>query len=307
MSVDASDQEFLALSDRIRDALIASGKLTPEGARRIDEDMHSKGIGFGDAAARLGLITAADLAEALESTKQPPRGSSEGVIENALYRVLGARSLPVKYSATVKPGSSLVLTQDADGAFSEQIRALRTALLLLGGSGGTCIAVLSACPGEGRTQLCAELAIAFSQVGRRTLLVDADLRRPRMHTLFEPAQEVGLGQALKLGGTPQLLGVETLPHLSLLTAGAATPNPLELLSNGHFERHMADWRKKYQMVIVDTPAITDFADGLAIASIVEQVLVVSRANSTPHKNMKEMLRRLSTTQSRIVGSVINKF
>ncbi len=87
----------------------------------------------------------------------------------------------------------------------------------------------------------------------------------------------------------------------------ATHNPLELLSNGLFERLMTDWRNKYQTVVIDTPPITDFADGLAIASMAEQVLVLSRANSTSHHDMREMLRRLAVTQSRIVGSVINSF
>jgi receptor protein-tyrosine kinase len=169
------------------------------------------------------------------------------------------------------------------------------------------IVILSPCQGEGRTQLCAELAIAFSQLGQRTLLVDADLRRPRVHALFESDNAVGLGQSLTSGGAPLLLGVEKLPHLSVLIAGPSVPNPLELLTNGHFQRQVSDWRKKYNLVIIDTPPITEYADGLAIASFAEQVLIVGRADSTPHKNMKEMLRRMADTQSRIVGAVINSF
>jgi Mrp family chromosome partitioning ATPase len=70
---------------------------------------------------------------------------------------------------------------------------------------------------------------------------------------------------------------------------------------------MSDWRKKYFTIIIDTPPITEFADGLAIASFAEQVLMVGRSGSTPHKNIKEMLRRMGGTQSRIVGTVINSF
>jgi protein-tyrosine kinase len=70
---------------------------------------------------------------------------------------------------------------------------------------------------------------------------------------------------------------------------------------------MSDWRKKYNMIIIDTPPITEFADGLAIASFADQVVVVGRSGSTPLKNMKEMLRRMAGTQSRIVGAVINSF
>jgi Mrp family chromosome partitioning ATPase len=92
-----------------------------------------------------------------------------------------------------------------------------------------------------------------------------------------------------------------------LIAGSTIPNPLELLTNGHFQRQISDWRKKYSMIIIDTPPITEFADGLAIASFAEQVVIVGRVGSTPHKNMKEMLRRMAGAQSRIVGAVINSF
>jgi protein-tyrosine kinase len=169
------------------------------------------------------------------------------------------------------------------------------------------IVILSPCRGEGRTQLCAELAIAFSQLGQLTLLVDADLRRPRVHALFESANTLGLGQALASGSVPEILSVENLPHLSVLIAGPSVPNPLELLTSGHFQRQLSDLRKQYSTIIIDTPPITEFADGLAIASFAEQVVIVGRSGSTPHKNMKEMLRRMGGTQSRIVGAVINSF
>jgi protein-tyrosine kinase len=310
MSVPASDGEVVSLESRLRDALIAMGRLTPEGAVRIDEAMRTSGVGFGEAAIKLGLIAPEELVEAAHEARQLPPKASDGIVEGALYRMSSSnRSLPVKYLGMVKAGPSLMLVCDPDNAYSEQIRALRTELLLLNGASrsGNLIVILSPCRGEGRTQLCAELAIAFSQLGERTLLVDADLRRPRVHTLFEADNSVGLGQSLASRGAPTLLGVEMLPHLSVLIAGPSVPNPLELLTNGHFQRQMSEWRKKYSMVIIDTPPITEFADGLAIASFAEQVLIVGRSDSTPHNNMKEMLRRMAGTQSRIVGAVINSF
>jgi protein-tyrosine kinase len=289
--------------------LIASGRLNPEGTVRIHEAMRTMGLGFGDAAIQLGLITPEELAEATQAARELPPKSPDGIFEGAIHRMSFNRGLPVKYVGMVKAGPSLILVRDPDNTYSEQIRALRTELLLLNGASrsGNLIVILSPCQGEGRTQLCAELAIAFSQLGQRTLLVDADLRRPRVHSLFESDNIVGLGQALASGGIAQLLGVEKLPHLSVLIAGPSVPNPLELLTNGHFQRQMTDWRKKYSMIIIDTPPITEFADGLAIASFAEQVVIVGRSGSTPHRNMKEMLRRMGGTQSRIVGAVINSF
>jgi receptor protein-tyrosine kinase len=309
MSVETTEGEFVSSSNGLRDALMAAGRLTTEGAARIDETMRALGLSFSEAALHLGLITASELAEAVEAARQPPPKASGGIVEGAIHRLSSSRGLPVKYVGMVKAGPSLILVHNPDNAYSEQIRALRTELLLLNGASrsGNLIVILSPCQGEGRTQLCTELAVAFSQLGQRTLLVDADLRHPRVHTLFESDNAYGLGQALASGGAPHLLGVEMLPHLSVLVAGPAVPNPLELLTNGHFQRQMADWRKKYSMVIIDTPPITEYADGLAIASFAEQVLIVGRADSTPHRNMKEMLRRMAGTQSRIVGAVINSF
>jgi receptor protein-tyrosine kinase len=313
MTVDINDAapvaDGVSLHDRVRDSLLQSGVLTPEGAARIEETMRGMGLEFGDAALHLGLVTYAELAAALESTRRTSAGRSDGIIEGALQMLAGARSLPVKYHGIVRLGPTLSLVAHPESAYSERIRSLRTELLMLNGDafGGTSIAMLSPCQGEGRTQLSAELAIAFSQLGRRTLLVDADLRRPHMHYLFSSENPPGLAQALALRKEPQLLSVEKLPHLSLLTAGPAVQNPLELLSGNHFERLMTDWRKKYHMVILDTPPISEYADGLAIASCAEQGLIVSRADCTPHKNMKEMLRRVASTRSRIVGAVINRF
>ena len=312
MNVNAPDSEVVSLASRLRDALIAKGKLTPEGAVRIEEAMRTGRIGYADAAIQLGLLTPMDLMEASETAQQVPAQPRDGILEGALHKAAFHRGLPVKYVGTVKAGPSLILLNSPDSVFSEQIRSLRTELMLLNRASrtGNVLVILSPCRGEGRTQLCTELAVAFSQLSQSTLLVDADLRRPRMRSLFQAVNALdglGLGPALASGGIPELLSVEQLPHLSVLMAGPTIPNPLESLTNGSLHRQMADWRKKYSMIIVDTPPITDFADGLAIASLADQVVVVSRSGSTPHKNMKEMLRRMGATQSRIVGSVINSF
>jgi protein-tyrosine kinase len=310
VSVEVTDGEVVSLASRLRDALIAMGRLTPEGAVRIEEAMGSLRIGYGEAAIQLGLITPAVLAEATEAARQLPPKSTDGIVQGALHKLSFNRGLPVKYVGVAETGPSLILLQDPDNAYSEQIRALRTELLLLNNASrtGNLLVILSPCRSEGRTQLCAELAIAFSQLGQRTLLVDADLRRPRLQELFKAKSLYdGLGQALASGNTPELLSVEKLPHLSVLMAGPSVPNPLELLTNGNFQRQMADWRRKYNMIIVDTPPISEFADGLAIAAFAEQVLIVGRSGSTPHKSIQEMLRRMGGTQSRIVGAVINSF
>jgi protein-tyrosine kinase len=310
MSVEAADDEFVNLGRRQREALIAMGKLTPEGAVRIEEAVRDMGVVYGDAALRLGLITPGDLEDANAVAQRLPQKPSDGIMEGVMHKMAFKRNLPVKYVGIAKAGSSLILLREPDNTYSEQIRALRTELLLLNSASraGRSLAILSPCRGEGRTQLCAELAVSFAQLGQPTLLVDADLRHPRLQTLFETQSRYdGLGQELASGGTPEFLTTEKLPQLSVLLAGPGVPNPLELLTNGRFQGHMSDWRKKYNMIIVDTPPITEYADGLAIASFADQVMILGRSGSTPHKNMKEMLRRMGDTQSRIVGAVYNRF
>jgi capsular exopolysaccharide synthesis family protein len=169
------------------------------------------------------------------------------------------------------------------------------------------IAVISPSPKEGRSQLSAELAIAFAQLGRRTLLVDGDLRNPSQHRLFNSPNNWGMSQALSTNEKPRTVGVEHYPHLSLLTAGPPISNPLELLSGGRGDRLISDWSIDQEFIIIDTPPISQYADGLTLAKMAGRALVVSRTNETRHADMKDMLRRLAPTRSQILGGVINTF
>jgi protein-tyrosine kinase len=281
--------------------LIERSRLSHEQVALIRELMGTARLGFVDAALQLNLITADDAAGVERSQRTD---SQTGVVETALRRQSIGRVATVPPLIYVKPSKELLLVHNPDHPHCERIRALRTELIMLMGSEhrqASVFAVLSPGPGEGRSLLAAELAIAFA------LLVEADLRRPRQQLLFGTENAHGLAQCLTFGAVPQLLRVDGLPQFSLLPAGSPPPNPLELLSDGRFEELLFDWRRVFDVLVIDTPAITKYADGLAIASFVEQVLLLSRANSTSHKEMQETLRRLSTTRARILGAVINNF
>jgi protein-tyrosine kinase len=161
--------------------------------------------------------------------------------------------------------------------------------------------------GEGRSQLSAELAIAFAQLGRRTLLVDADLRNPQLHSLFGAMNEHGLSRTISSFEKPIYHPVAGLPQMHLLTAGPPPPNPLELLSDGRFEKLVTEWRNGYEFLVFDTPPVSKFADGLAVATLAGRVLILSRAQHTSYASTTSLLRRLATTQSRILGAVLNHF
>lgn len=209
----------------------------------------------------------------------------------------------------VKPGERLIMAHDPYDPRCEKIRALRTELLLRREliDRADIVALLSPCAGEGRSLLAAELAIAFAQTGRPTLLVDADLRRPQQHVLFGTDNRQGLSQALEYDATPLLHTVQGLPRMSVLTAGAVPANPLELLSSRGFASMIEDWRNNFEFVVIDTAPITHFSDGLAVARLVGRVLALSRAQHTPYKDMQDMLRRLAATRSQILGAVISHF
>jgi protein-tyrosine kinase len=219
-----------------------------------------------------------------------------------------AVQIPVM-SRQVKPNPRLLLAHDSKDPRAEKIRTLRTELLLRRAEAEQTgvIALISPGPGEGRTQLAAELAISFAQLGRSTLLVDADLRRPQLHLLFDAHNGPGLAQALERGISPHLFAVAGFSQFYLLTAGSTPANPAELLSHERFAFMMDNWRQTFDFVVIDTSPMTLYADGLVVASVAGRVLPVSRANHTPYKEMQNMLRRLTASRSEVVGAVISHF
>ena len=306
--MNASPESVTSNSDKaLAEALISLRGLSSESLERIVGTMRMEHLSFGDAALQLGLATPKDLEEA--SVWASGQSDGPSLIETAIRRAQGNNNLVLRHGDVVRPSSQITLIHDPDSPRSERIRALRTELMLLVEDvrRGNICALLSPGPAEGRSQLCAELAIAFAQLGRRTLLVDADLRHPRQHVLFSANNQCGLAQALALGETPYLYSVQGVPELSLLTVGVIPPNPLELVSNRRFERMMDDWRRTYDFVLIDTPPVSQYADALAIATAARRVLVVSRTESTSFSGMKDLLRRLAPTQARILGAVLNKF
>ena len=213
------------------------------------------------------------------------------------------------YPNQLTPRDDLTLFHNPQNPRSEAIRALRTRLLLARDDSlerGT-VAILSPGPAEGRSRLCAELAIAFAQLGRPTLLIDADLRHPRQHILFGDSNPWGLMQTLRYTEPPRMHGVEEVPELALLTSGGLPTNPLELLSGERFEQLIVAWQREFEFVVIDTPPVTRYSDGLVIAAAARRALVVTRATATSFNDMKEMTRQLAAVSMCVVGAVINNF
>jgi receptor protein-tyrosine kinase len=308
MSAERAEGVVRSIDEELGDALIAHCKLSAPDVDRITESMRSRRQSFCEAAFQLQLATRKDIENVSHYVREHARAAQSGVIETAIRSAQDGTALILR-QGVARLSSDLIHTRDADNGRSEKIRALRTDLLLLNDSGqrGNVLALVSPGRGEGRSQLCAELAIAFAQLGRRTLLVDADLRHPRQHALFTADNQWGLAQALALGEPAYLHGVEGQPELAVLTSGTIPPNPLELVSNRRFERLITDFRRQYDFIVIDTPAVARYADALQIASFAKRVLALSRAEATSLQSMKDMLRRLCATESKILGAVISKF
>jgi len=269
--------------------LIALCGLSPAAIEDIHHAQRSLGLSFADAALRLSLVTRAEVDDALKRR--------EGLL--------------LQSHKMLRPDRQLLVAHDPFSPRSETVRALRTELLLRheadNSSGANSIAIVSPCAGEGRSLMAAELAIAFAQLGQSTLLVDADLRRPRQHRLFSIDNEQGLAQAIVMDGVSYVHPIENLPQMSLLTSGKASPSPLELLSDRRFADLVGSWRRRYAHVIIDTPPVAQYSDALAAATLAGRVLVLSRAKHTPYPATREMLRRLSATQAQILGAVLSHF
>ncbi len=297
-----SDQE-------LSNALALLYKLPDEALESIRQAKKSLGLAFHEAALHTGLVTQRELDEAEELIRRQARHDGRGIIEEALRRRPNTRDLVLWEGGRLRPGKELILAHDPYNERSEAIRSLRTELLMRtnGRRGAGIFTLMSACAGEGRSQLAAELAIAFAQLGSRTLLVDADLRKPRQHVLFGADNMIGLAQCLMDGTPPRLYGIEGMPQMALLTSGAPPSNPLELLSGGRFERIVAEWRRNYEFVVVDTPPVAQFSDGLAVASVAGHVVVLGRTNSTSFHVFSELRRKLDTTNAWVVGAVMNNF
>lgn len=306
---EAFDQLSRNHDEALSRSLVLLYQLPSEAIEQINDLMQRLHIRFAEAALQSGAVSQSELDEALLWVDQRPAKAGRGLIEEVLKRTARKRDPILWERDQLEPSRQLILAHQPDHRHSETVRSLRTELLLRckGQRGSGMMAMLSPCEGEGRSTLAAELAIAFAQLDRRTLLVDADMRRPSQHHFFGTDNDIGLAQALTDGGPQHYHGINGLPHMALMTAGDLPRNPLELLSGRIFERAMTEWRRNFEFVILDTPATTRFSDALAVAATAGNVLLLGRAEATRFTDLTEISRHLASTRSRILGAVINKF
>ncbi|MDA8194733.1 MAG: CpsD/CapB family tyrosine-protein kinase [Thermaerobacter sp.] len=164
----------------------------------------------------------------------------------------------------------------------------------------------SSIPEAGKSLTAANLAIAMAQSGTSTLLVDADLRRPTIHQLFGLTTRVGLTSALtRMDDWSSMLSAGPVENLTIMPSGPLPPNPSELLSSAAMRRLIALTADRYDMVILDTPPVVAFTDGVALSQAVDGTLLVVRANFASRKVDIKAKELLVQVHARILGIVFN--
>jgi capsular exopolysaccharide synthesis family protein len=167
---------------------------------------------------------------------------------------------------------------------------------------------VSAERGVGRSFVAANLAVVFSQLGERTLLIDADLRAPRMHQLFKIENRVGLSSLLGAGVSAEpIVQLGAFVGLSIMPSGPLPPNPQELLSRPAFRSLIDRATANYDVVIVDTPACNDGADAQIVASRAGAALLVTRLDYTSVTDASSFVDNLGQSGCRVLGALINQF
>jgi capsular exopolysaccharide synthesis family protein len=208
--------------------------------------------------------------------------------------------------------SRLFTLADPASAYSEELRGLRTAILLArGGAPPKVILVTSSIAGEGKSTLAANLATLLAQQGKKVLLVDADLRRPILHKVFEVESNAGLSDLLtrELGSTAafdHFLYLPQIPGLALLPAGQIPPYPSELLGSEQMSTLVRLWRERFDFIILDGAPVLPVTDSVVFAPLADQILLLARHGVTERSLLEKSFRLLQSRSSDTsIGVVVN--
>jgi protein-tyrosine kinase len=268
--------------------LIEQGRLNAQDVEEIQRFANAHGVRFGEAAVQLKRITERDIESAIAQQYNYPilaRGGENGVADDVI--------------AAYMPQSDVV----------EPLRALRSQIILrwFNNASRRVLAVTSAERGDGRSWLAANLATMFAQLGERTLLIDADMRHPRQHRIFNIDNSVGLS-ALLTGRAGREIARRIHPQLRLfvLPAGIIPPNPQELLARPVFDVILDHFAAQFSLVILDTPAACETADAQILAANAGNAVMIARRNCTPQAKLLAAMQMFTDTGVNVIGSVINE-
>lgn len=201
--------------------------------------------------------------------------------------------------------AQLDLISEPDGVVSEAYRTLRTNLLhsFVDGPPGV-IVLASPVAAKKHSSACGNLAVSFAHVGKRTLVVDCDLRRPLMHKLFGLRNLYGLTDVLAGRSRLQDVWQEPLPGLGVLTAGAPTPGAVDLLESSKFDDLLGLMRQEFDIVLIDAPSLETVSDAAILATKGDGVLLLLDARDTRKAPVRRAVHELKTVGANVLGTVL---
>jgi capsular exopolysaccharide synthesis family protein len=235
---------------------------------------------------------------------------------NDIERVLGIPVLAlVPYDAKLASANgngrrSPIVVMSALGAdepAAEAYRALRTNVTFVGAEKALqFMAVTSPGPGEGKSTTATNLAAMLAQGGHHTILIDGDLRRPLVHRAFGLVQEPGLTDVLVGSASArEAIRPEVAPGLDVLPAGPTPPNPSELLGSDAMHQLIADLRRQYDYIVMDTPPVLPVTDATVVATLADATILAIRSGDTEEVSAQRAVEQLRRVNGRIAGAVLN--
>jgi chain length determinant protein tyrosine kinase EpsG len=283
-SAAEQDSVIEAAADTIGKLLLAAGKLKSKDVDRVLKLQQEQRLRFGEAALKLGLVTEADIQKALSHQFEYPYISAAGA------------------------GRSAELTA-ATNPYSEEAEALRTVrselLLRWFRDGRKTLAFGCTGTDEGASYLAANLAVLFAQMGRKVLLIDANMRQPRQHEIFNLGIGMGLSEILAdRMPSLQVHTVKPFNTLSVLTAGSPPPNPTELLARPAFGALLSGLETSYDIILLDTPPSQISSDFQQVAALAGGMLIATRRNVGRLDLLAELREKIIATDAQVVGAVV---
>lgn len=271
----------------IGDIIRHTNNLSADQVEKVLAHQKQHGLKFGESAVALGFVKREDVLWALSQQFSYPY-SSQGPTVSAELHV--ATSPFSEVAEAFRDLRSQIITQ----AYGENMPR-------------KAVAVVSPDIGDGKSFFAANIAVAFSQLGGRTLLVDADMRTPRQQEIFGIESATGLSGILSgRTETNVIKPVEELPSLYVLPVGVVPPNPLELVQRPAFGLLMRELLLKFDYVIVDTPAAVHGSDARVIASACGAAVAIGKAGSTNMDQMRKLTTAITKTSANLVGVILNQ-
>ncbi|HKS28649.1 MAG TPA: polysaccharide biosynthesis tyrosine autokinase [Pyrinomonadaceae bacterium] len=213
-------------------------------------------------------------------------------------------------AANGNPNTELLINADARSPLAEAYRHLRTSVLLsTAGRAPKTLLVTSSLPSEGKTTTAANMAIALAQTGASVLIIDADMRRPRLHSIFGVENPHGLSTLLSSEACESdvlsMIQPHETPGLHVLTSGPIPPNPAELIGSEQMNRLIGILASSFKYIVIDSPPITSFTDGVLLASMVDGVMLVAHGGRTSRNLVLRSRQMLQEVGAKIFGVVLN--